>query len=50
MLALTPLALPLLLSAGGSPQPATSDLLAAIPEDALIAGHVPDPRAIIAAR
>ncbi|MDG1050097.1 MAG: hypothetical protein P8M11_15130 [Planctomycetota bacterium] len=50
MLALTPLALPLLLSAGGSPQPATSDLLAAIPEDALIAVHVPDPRAIIAAR
>ena len=40
----------LLLSAGGSPQPATSALLAAIPEDALIAVHVPDPRAIIAAR
>ena len=49
MLNLTPLALPLLL-ANGAPTPAASDLMAAIPEEAVVALHVPNPRAIIAAR
>ncbi|MGB0332495.1 MAG: hypothetical protein ACPGPE_11840, partial [Planctomycetota bacterium] len=49
MLNLTPLALPLLL-ANGAPAPAASDLMAAIPEEAVVALHVPNPRAIIAAR
>ncbi|MGB0331208.1 MAG: hypothetical protein ACPGPE_05260 [Planctomycetota bacterium] len=49
MLTLTPLALPLLLSST-APQPAASDLMAAIPEEAVVALHMPNPKAVIAAR
>lgn len=49
MLTLAPLALPLLLSST-APQPAASDLMAAIPEEAVVAFHMPNPKAVIAAR
>ena len=43
------LALPLLLSAAPH-QPAASDLMAAIPENAVVAFHMPNPKAVVAAR
>ncbi len=49
MLTLAPLALPLLVSSA-APQPAASDLMAAIPEEAVVAFHMPNPKAVIAAR